>query len=85
MSETPHYQEPLDRFEGLDKFALAEQIADIQSRERDHQVALATTLRIGIPNVTERRTTSHASQKIMDGLMANSASSAIYEDTVDHW
>ena len=30
MSETPHYQEPLDRFEGLDKFALAEQIADIQ-------------------------------------------------------
>lgn len=52
MSERPHYQEQLDRFEGLDKFALAEQIADIQSRERDHQDALASTLRIGIPNAS---------------------------------
>jgi hypothetical protein len=73
MSEVTHYQEPLDRFEGLNKVALAEQIGDIQSREHDHQTALATTFEIGIPNAPKRQTELHVSQALVGTLLHGTA------------
>lgn len=39
--------------EALGEFALAEQIRQILVQEQDHQIALATALRIDVPNVQE--------------------------------
>jgi bacterioferritin len=47
-----NYRLRVRQCEALGEFALAEHIRDILVQEQDHQIALATALGVGVPNVT---------------------------------
>jgi len=48
-----NYRQRVGQCEALGEYAIAEHIRDILVQEQDHQIALATALRIEVPNVTK--------------------------------
>ncbi len=48
-----NYRIRVRQCEALGEYAMAEQIRDILVQEQDHQIALATALGIGVPDVSE--------------------------------
>jgi bacterioferritin len=53
-NQTVHnYRERVRQCEALGEFAMAEQIRDILVDEQEHQIDLATALRIDVPSLTE--------------------------------
>jgi bacterioferritin len=48
-----NYRQRVGQCEALGEYAIAEHVRDILVQEQDHQIALATALRIEVPNVTK--------------------------------
>jgi len=63
-----HYRQRVRQCEALGEYAVAEHIRDILAQEQDHQVALASALRVEVPNATRARTPLDEHSRINAGI-----------------